>query len=480
MEELDLKEILLIVWKNKILIIILMIIGGIVGIIYNEKFITPKYQSSTSIILSIKDDIINNNKLATVEETITKDEIDLSERLINTYVEIIKSETVVEKVKNNLNLQISKADILKNMIVENQEKSTVLKVTIKNEDPYIAKSIAEEIPKVFFNELKELYNITSAQILDYPQLATAPYNINLIKNCLIGMIFGVFISIMIALIKVVLNENIKTESDIEKNTKLPVFASIGKVTEKPKLVALNKNSAYSEVFRMLISNIKYSKKNKKKILVTSSKPGEGKSWVTSNLAVTYAKSGKKVLLIDADMRRGKQHAIFKLNNAKGLSNIIEDNQEEINLQEYINESMIENLDIITKGSANIDYSKLLFSDALEKILKVAEEKYEYILLDGTPSCLVADDMMLSNLVDSTLIVVKYNNTTVNELKKIKTRIERTGGDILGTVINQISGISKKYEDVYYNYNYTSSLQVVDDKLKIMNDLRKKMGKRSNS
>lgn len=477
MEELDIKEMLAIVWKNKILIILFIILGCIAGILYNEKFITPRYQSSTSIILSIKEDeLIDKNE----ENTITKDEIDLSERLINTYVEIIKSETVVEKVRNNLNLQISKAEILKNMIVEKQEKSTVLKVTIQNEDPYIAKSIAEEIPKVFFEELKDLYNITSAQILDYPQLATQPYNINLVKNCLIGAIFGIFVAITICFIKLTLNDNIKTESDIEKSVKLPVFASIGKVTEKPKLVALNKNSAYSEVFRMLVSNIKYSKKKKKVILITSSKPGEGKSWVTSNLAVTYAKSGKKVLLIDADMRRGKQHTIFKLNNAKGLSNIIEDNKEEISLQEYINESMIENLDIITKGSANLDYSKLLFSDALEKILQVAKEKYEYILLDGTPNCLVADDMMLSNLVDSTLIVIKYDNTTVNELKKIKTRIERTGGDILGAVINQVSGISKKYEDVYYNYNYTNSLQLVDDKLKKINDLRKKMGKRNNN
>lgn len=476
MEELDIKEIFTILWKNKILIIIFMILGCIAGVIYNEKFITPKYKSTTSILLSIKEEALIDKE---EENTITKDEIDLSERLINTYVEIIKSETVVEKVRNNLNLQISKAEILRNMIVEKQEKSTVLKVTIQNEDPYIAKSIAEEVPKVFFEELKELYNITSAQTLDYPQLATEPYNINLVRNCLIGIILGTFIAITISFIKLTLNENIKTESDVEKSVKLPVLASIGKVTEKHKLVALNTNSAYSELFRVLVSNIKYSKKKKEIILVTSSKPGEGKSWITSNLAITYARSGKKVLLIDADMRRGKQHAIFKLYNSKGLSNIIEDNQEEIKIEEYINASMIENLDIITKGSVNIDYSKLLFSDALEKIIQIAKEKYDYILLDGTPSSLVADDMMLSNLVDSTIVVVKYDNTTVNELKKIKTRIERAGGDILGTVINQVSGVSKKYEDFYYNYNCTNSLQLVDDKLKKVNDLRRKISKTNN-
>lgn len=469
MEELDLREMLSILWKNKILIALLTILGCIIGGIYNLKIMTPKYQSTTSIILSIKEKNPTEDNL----DVVTTNDINLSEKLIETYTRIIKSDTVIEKVKNNLNLDITQEEILENIKVERKTGTTVLELTVQNEDPQIAKSIAEEIPQVFFDELKDLYNITSVKILDYPKLATEPYNINLIKYGLLGAIFGMFLAVMICFIKVMLNENIKTEQDVEKNLKVPVLVSIGKGTVKDRLVALNRNSACSELFRLLVSNIKNSKK--KTLLIASSYPGEGKSWVASNLAVTYAKSGKRVLLIDADMRRGRQHTIFNLDDSKGLSNIVND-EENVSLEECINKSIIDNLDIITRGFANIDYSKLLFSDTIEKILQVTKEKYEYIILDGTPNSLVADDMMLSNLVDSTVLVVKYDNTSVRELKRIKTRIENAGGNVLGVVINQIPGISKKYENSYYNYNYTNSMQLVNNKLKKINDVRNKINK----
>ena len=465
MEELDLKEIISMLWRNKILIILLTAVGLVIGYVYNAKLVTPKYKSSTSIILSVNQPTAEDVLL----DPVTRNEIMLNQELIDTYTQLIKSEKVIEQVKNNLNLNIPQTQISKNITVAQQDESTVLKVTVQSENAETAKIIAEEIPQVFFNEVKDLYALNSAKVLDYPKLAKTPYNINPIKYGIIGALCGMIIAVLICFVKAMLNENIKTEADVEKHLKVPVLASIGRVSEKAKLVSLDPNSAFSEVFRVLISNIKYLKP--KIILVTSSCSGEGKSWVTSNLAVTYAKSGKKVLLIDSDMRRGKQHTIFNITNSKGLSNIIENGDANINLAEYINESIIPNLDIITNGSAYIDYSKLLFSDSMEQIINIAKMQYQYIIIDGTPNSLVADDMMISNLVDSTMLVVKYDNTSSKELKKIKTRIERAGGNVMGVVLNKIPGINKKYEQSYYTYNKNSSLQVMNNKLKIAEDLK---------
>lgn len=467
MEELDLKEIISMLWQNKILIILLTIAGLVIGYVYNAKLVTPKYKSSTSIILSVNQGTAEEVSI----DPVTRNEIMLNQELIDTYTQLIKSEKVIEQVKTNLNLDIPQTQISKNITVAQQDESTVLKVTVQSENPETAKIIAEEIPQVFFDEVKDLYALNSAKVLDYPKLAKSPYNINPIKYGLIGAVCGMVIAVLICFVKVMLNENIKTESDVEKHLKVPVLASIGKVTTKANLVALDQNSAFSEVFRVLISNIKYLKQ--KTILVTSSCSGEGKSWVTSNLATTYAKSGKKVLLIDSDMRRGKQHTIFNINNQKGLSNIIENGDENINLKEYINQDVISNLDIITSGSAYIDYSKLLFSNSMEQILNIAKLEYQYIIIDGTPNSLVADDMMISNLVDSTMLVVKYDNTSAKELKKIKNRIERAGGNVMGVVLNKIPGINKKYEHSYYNYNRNNSLQLINDKLKIAENLKGK-------
>ena len=467
MEELDLKEIISMLWRNKILIIVLTIIGLVIGYVYNAKLVTPKYKSSTSIILSV-------NKKTSEDASInpvTRNDIILNQELTETYTQLIKSEKVLEQVKTNLNLEISQEQISKSIKVEKQNDSTVLKITVESGDAQTAKIIAEEITQVFFKEVKELYALTSSKVLDYPKLEEKPYNINPIKYAAIGAIGGMVIAILICFVKTMLNDNIKSEADVEKYLKIPVLASIGKSNIKANLVTLDPRSADSEVFRVLISNIKYLKSET--ILVTSSCSGEGKSWIASNIATTYAKSGKKVLLIDSDMRRGRQHQIFNIKNVKGLSNIIENGNENINLKDYVNESVLGNLDILTNGSANIDYSKLLFSSAMQQIINMAKLEYQYIIIDGTPNSLVADDMMISNLVDSTMLVVKYDNTSAEELKKIKTRIERSGGNVMGVVLNQVPGISKKYEQSYYSYSKSNSLQVMNSKLKIAENLKGK-------
>ena len=116
------------------------------------------------------------------------------------------------------------------------------------------------------------------------------------------------------------------------------------------------------------------------------------------------------------------------------------------------QNIFENLDIITRGSSLFDYSRLLFTDVINKIITEAKEKYDYIIIDGTPNALVADDMLLTKFVDSTLIVVKYDNTKINDLAKMRDRIVRAGGNICGIVMNEVPSLGKKYENAYYSYS----------------------------
>ena len=226
--------------------------------------------------------------------------------------------------------------------------------------------------------------------------------------------------------------------------------------KKEVVVQKNPKSPISEIFRTLRTNIQFinSKKSLKTLLITSTLPGEGKSWVSANLAVTFAEAGKKVLLIDADMRKGRQHTIFGVNNDCGLSNLLSGvdrsgRAETIDISKYVQATEVQNLFVISKGDTPPNPSELLASDTTLGMLTELESIFDLIILDGPPSLSVTDALIISRLVDSTIIVVEYNNTKKDNLAKIKRDIENVGGKIAGVVINKIPKQGNKYESTYY-------------------------------
>lgn len=453
MEELNIKDILKILNRGKWLIIILTIVGLLAGYIFNSKYTTPLYEATTKIILSAKEDelaeilgSVGYTSKNGPKDEISSDELTLNEKLVNTYTEIIKSESVMDRVIQNLNLKLTTKQLISNVTVTQENESAVLKVRVKAKDAETSTKIAAEITKVFFQRIEELYNITSAKVLDEPKINETPVNISPIKYSAIGAAIGLALSLGILLVIYMLNDNIKSEEDIEKGTKLPVLASIGRFSSKTPLVCLKRNNAYSESYRCLISNLNFY--NKQTILITSNDAGEGKSITASNLAITYANSGKKTLLIDADMRRGTQNLLFKIPNTSGLSNLIK--QDSVGqFDKVVVNSVIHNLDILTKGTATLNFSELLFSDYMHELLSLAKEKYDYIVIDGTPSSLVSDDSAYLKDVDATIVVIKYNNTSCYDINKMKAKIERSGGEILGTVLNNVPRHADNYSKYYY-------------------------------
>lgn len=218
-------------------------------------------------------------------------------------------------------------------------------------------------------------------------------------------------------------------------------------------------SPISEVFRTLRTNIQFMNANKKMktILVTSTFPGEGKSWVTSNLAVTFAQAGKKVVLIDADMRKGRQYAIFGVSPTPGLSNLLSrvtenENEDKANIiGEYIQETEVENLYVISSGNIPPNPSELLVSTQMITLLDELKKLCDIIIIDGTPCELVTDSVILSRIVDSTVVVTAHKVTKKEALERVLKNIQNVGGNLAGVILNRIPISNKKYEEKYYYY-----------------------------
>src|SRR5690625_1720378 len=218
-------------------------------------------------------------------------------------------------------------------------------------------------------------------------------------------------------------------------------------TTRHLITHLNPRSPISEQYRTIRTNLQFTSIDKplRSILVTSSSPSEGKSITIANLAVAYAQQNKRVLLIDADMRKPTVHYTFRLENIRGLSNLLID---EATLEEAINRTNINNLHIITCGPIPPNPSELLGSNRMKNVIKKAQEQYDIILIDTPPVLAVTDAQVLSNIVDGAIFVIRSGQTEFESAIKAKESIEQAKGKLLGVVLNDQK---KNAADNYYYY-----------------------------
>ncbi|SER71173.1 CpsD/CapB family tyrosine-protein kinase [Psychrobacillus sp. OK032] len=215
-----------------------------------------------------------------------------------------------------------------------------------------------------------------------------------------------------------------------------------------KLVtSVNTRSIVSEQFRTLRTNINFSMPDKelKTFLITSSSPGEGKSTVAANTAVVFAQEGKKVLLVDADMRKPTVHYTFHLTNTLGTSNLL---TRQATVAEVVKMSEIENLDIITCGPIPPNPAELLSSQTMNNVIEEMKESYDIIIFDAPPVLSVADAQILSNKCEGTILVMSAGTTEKDGVLKAKEALVSSQANIIGVVLNNFQLQKDNY---YYQY-----------------------------
>ncbi|WP_088052505.1 CpsD/CapB family tyrosine-protein kinase [Virgibacillus dakarensis] len=213
------------------------------------------------------------------------------------------------------------------------------------------------------------------------------------------------------------------------------------------IAQLSPRSPISEQYRTIRTNLQFSSVDDelKSMLVTSAGPGEGKSMTTANLAVVYAQQGKKVLLIDADLRKPTMHYTFRVDNLKGLSNILVG---ETLLEAAISPTDVENLDVISCGPIPPNPSELLASKRMQQLLYSANELYDLVIFDTPPILAVADAKILANICDGAILVVRSKHTEYEAAAKAVELLEPSHAKMLGTILNDRS---KKEANYYYYY-----------------------------
>ena len=223
-------------------------------------------------------------------------------------------------------------------------------------------------------------------------------------------------------------------------------------------------SPISESFRLFRTNLLYlfEDDSSKVICITSTNTGEGKSWVSANLAISCAQYGKKVLIIDSDLRKGRQHRIFKKSNRTGFSDLlkelrgkmekdkVEKIEEELKIK--IQDTEVNNVYLLTSGPVPFNPSELLGTADIDFLLELLKKEFDLIIIDKPPASIITDALIYAKKVDYMFVVASSRKTKKELLLNTKKAIEAVGGKIPGIILNQIATDRRKeYSKSYQKY-----------------------------
>lgn len=450
----DIWTIIRVIKKRLLYIIFIPVILSVATFFISRNFFDKVYEADAALYV-IGADVEPGSTLA-------YSDLLLGEVLVKDYRELIRRRTVTNQVIDEMGLKdvLTPAALSKMLTVNLKIDTRILEIKVVNKDPVLAADLANKVAEVFAEKAVQIMKIRNVEIIDRAEVPSSPVKPNPLTDAQIAFVAGLILVLMSAFVIEFFDDTVKTQDDVVKTLKLPVIGKIPdfKVLGKREKAELMKNpvinftsqaSILAEAFRMLRTDIQFAEEQDKKIktiLVTSTHKHEGKSTIASNLAVAFASSGKKTLLVDCDLRHSGINGIFekyaendsKPKKDKGLTHIL---LEEGNVFECIIKTCIEDLYIIPAGSTTVNPGDLIGQDIMNQFISKVSEYFDVIVLDSSPVCDFADASVLSTYSDGVVLVTVANKTRLTDLVKARDLLAKVNARILGIVFNKMPGYS---------------------------------------
>lgn len=369
-----------------------------------------------------------------------------SKRYLEEHPKLIQVDNQISELKQRIQNEIDKTIDLNKVAIEYNQLKRELQSNTR-----VYEALLARLKEMTVTENLEASNVV---IIDQAEVPDRPFKPRKLISLLLALIIGSIGGITAAFFIEYLDDSIKSPEEIEKYLHLPFLGLIphfspGKKESSEVFMLKEKHSVTSEAVRGIRTSILLSgsAKEPQVILVTSCGPSEGKTIVSTNLAVALAQQGKRTLIIDTDMRKPKQHRYFNESNTLGLSNCLINEE----VQRAIMRTGVENLDALFAGPIPPNPAELLGSEKMKEIIDSVRKIYDFIILDSSPFMAVTDAVILSSLAGGVIFVANTKKAHRKALKRGKKLFDSLGARIIGVVMNQVK--VEKHRYYYGTYHY---------------------------
>jgi polysaccharide biosynthesis transport protein len=346
-----------------------------------------------------------------------------------------------------------KVDQLKSLTLSEQDKSVQYNLLAREADTnrQLYDGLLERFKTLNAMAGVSLSNIA---IIDNAEVPKAPSSPNLLKNLLLGLIFGLGLATLLVFLRDQFDDAIRVPEDIEGKLGLPLLGVVPKTIEdSPELALADPKSAMSEAYNSLRGSLLYSTSQglPQIMLITSAQAAEGKTTTSLAIATGFARMGRKVLLIDADMRRPSLHSRMNVSNKRGLSTLLTSTD---SLESMTLASSQANLGVLPAGPIPPSPTELLSTARMEELLQGAAQRYDVVVVDSPPILGLADAPLMSALVDGVIIVVEADRSRRGALKSALRRLRTMRPVLLGAVLTKFDPLkSANRHSEYYGHQY---------------------------
>ena len=475
--EIDLQRLIDALLNKALLIGIVAVVCAVLTFLGTFFLITPKYQSAAMFY-------VNNNSLSLGEASlsISSADISASRGLVKSYIVILNTRETLNEVIDYAEVDRTFAQLKKMITAESVDSTEIFRVVVTSPDPQEARKIADAIAYILPKRISSIIEGTSAKIVDSAVAASRPSSPSYTKNTVIGFAAGLILAAAWVILRALMDITIRSEEDITQNCANPVLAAVpdmevhskggsyygygkkstyvktaGKPGKQTELVGGNISFAAAEAYKLLRTKLQFSfadESDCRVIGVSSALTGEGKSLSAVNLAYSTALLGKRVLLMDCDMRRPTVADKLPIQKFPGLSDFLSGQIQSENLLQLCgikNEEQA--FHAISSGRTPPNPMELLSSRRMELLVERLRRNYDYIILDLPPVGEVGDALAVAKLTDGMLIVVRQNYCDRIALNSAIRQFEFVDAKILGIVFNATTEASGRYGRKYYRKYY---------------------------
>ncbi|MEO5833025.1 MAG: polysaccharide biosynthesis tyrosine autokinase [Nakamurella sp.] len=426
---------------------------------------TPTYSSSVTFFVNTPSDTIAGSAQGDT----------FGQKRVNSYVQLITTSSLVNMVATELGDGMSPAEIGATISAKGDLNTVLLTATITDTSPERSLRIATAVSTEFVKLVSGIETGQSAtpstvrlEVVDGPALDPSPVEPRVGRDIGLGLLVGLIIGIGLAILRDVLDTSLRTEEDLQKVAGVPVMGTIffdEQASKNPVILGDTRQSIRSEAFRQLRTNLQFvnAAAPVRTLVVTSSVSGEGKSTTATNIAISFADAGQKVLLIEGDLRRPRVADYLGIEGSVGLTNVLIG---QVAIAEVLQSWGGSTLTVLASGSIPPNPSEMLGSAGMIELLESLKGSFDLIVIDTPPLLPVTDAAILATYADGAIVVARHGSTKRLQLAASIKSLRAVDARILGCVLNMAP---TKGADAYgygYGYGYYQSDDHVGSRSKL--------------